>query len=143
MPQGDVEQMIEFIAEAVRQPVPGPPDLDGVTTHHIETDCRSDDGITVGIVDSIITLRHLLSHRNIKSNAVREALRDLDSLGPITSPEPELPKCPYCGGEMKCDTGDVKVLVGGIAAVCHICRSRGPARDTEAEAIAAARKASE
>lgn len=40
------------------------------------TDCRSDEGVTVGILDSVITLCRLYKGREI-TPAVREALRDL------------------------------------------------------------------
>lgn len=40
------------------------------------TDCRSEDGVTVGILDSIITMCRLYKGREV-TPAVREALRDL------------------------------------------------------------------
>jgi hypothetical protein len=43
----------------------------------VTTDCRSDDGITVGLVDSLITTARVLARRNLTSDAVREALYDL------------------------------------------------------------------
>lgn len=43
----------------------------------ITTDCKSPDGITVGIIDAIITLCHLLQSRSIDSQEAKEALRDL------------------------------------------------------------------
>lgn len=43
------------------------------------TDCRSEDGITVGLIDSMLTLSYLLHERNLDSPAVREALKDLDA----------------------------------------------------------------
>jgi hypothetical protein len=41
------------------------------------TDCRSDEGITVGLVDSILTAAHLLASRDLTPPAVQAALRDL------------------------------------------------------------------
>lgn len=43
----------------------------------VTTDCRSFDGVTVGLIDSIITSARVLSHRDKTSIAVREALADL------------------------------------------------------------------
>jgi hypothetical protein len=43
----------------------------------IETDCRSDDGVTVGLVDSIIAICRVLARRDLGPPPVREALRDL------------------------------------------------------------------
>lgn len=42
-----------------------------------ETDCRSEVGITVGIVDSMITMMRLIKNRSFESEEVAEALRDL------------------------------------------------------------------
>lgn len=43
----------------------------------IITDCRSEDGITVGLIDAIITLCRILRDREIDSYEVLEALKDL------------------------------------------------------------------
>ena len=43
------------------------------------TDCRTEDGITVGLIDSIITSCRVLSSRDLTCEAVVEALRDLRS----------------------------------------------------------------
>jgi len=45
----------------------------------ITTDCRTEDGITVGIVDAFITLLRLFQCRDLSSDAVKEALKDLSS----------------------------------------------------------------
>ena len=42
-----------------------------------EISCRSDEGITVGLVDSFITNLRLLKSRNLKPNSVQEALLDI------------------------------------------------------------------
>lgn len=42
-----------------------------------ETDCRSEEGITVGIIDSFITLSRLVKGRSLDSEPIREALKDL------------------------------------------------------------------
>lgn len=44
-----------------------------------QTDCRSEDGVTVGLVDAIITLCRLIRTRNINQSDVLEALKDLAS----------------------------------------------------------------
>jgi hypothetical protein len=41
------------------------------------TDCRSEDGITVGLVDSIITSARVLKSRDLTGQATHEALEDL------------------------------------------------------------------
>lgn len=41
------------------------------------TDCRSPAGITVGLIDSIITACRVLRDRDFRDAAVLEALRDL------------------------------------------------------------------
>lgn len=41
------------------------------------TDCRTDVGVTVGAIDAIITLCHLLQGRDMAASEVQEALKDL------------------------------------------------------------------
>ncbi len=41
------------------------------------TDCRSEEGITVGLVDAIISILRILAKRDLTTPAVREALMDL------------------------------------------------------------------
>ena len=41
------------------------------------TDCRSPEGVTVGLVDCIITAARVLRGRDLRAPAVVEALRDL------------------------------------------------------------------
>lgn len=41
------------------------------------TDCASEEGITVGLIDSIITAARVLATRPKKTRAVTEALKDL------------------------------------------------------------------
>lgn len=41
------------------------------------TDCRTEAGITVGLVDAIITAARVLVARDLSPSAVREALADL------------------------------------------------------------------
>lgn len=43
----------------------------------VETDCRSETGVTVGIIDAIITMCRLLAKRDFSSTEAREALEDL------------------------------------------------------------------
>ena len=40
-------------------------------------DCRSDEGVTVGLIDAIITLGKVLADRDFTPPAVVEALKDL------------------------------------------------------------------
>lgn len=41
------------------------------------TDCKSEDGITVGLIDALISVARILKHRDKKSVEVVEALKDL------------------------------------------------------------------
>ncbi len=43
----------------------------------IKTDCREEIGITVGLIDSLITQCRILRKRDMSSKEVQEALRDL------------------------------------------------------------------
>lgn len=42
-----------------------------------ETDCRTETGITVGLIDAIITQCRVLKGRDLKKMEVKEALKDL------------------------------------------------------------------
>lgn len=41
------------------------------------TDCRSEEGITVGLVDALISISRILAHRDMRDPAVVEAFKDL------------------------------------------------------------------
>jgi len=43
----------------------------------ITTDCRTDEGITVGLIDSLITICRVLRERDLSSEAVKESVKDL------------------------------------------------------------------
>ena len=45
----------------------------------IHTDCRSEEGITVGLIDAVISVCRILRDRDFSSPAVSEALEDLRS----------------------------------------------------------------
>jgi hypothetical protein len=40
-------------------------------------DCRSDEGVTVGLIDAIISIARILVHRDVSPRVVKEALADL------------------------------------------------------------------
>lgn len=42
-----------------------------------QIECKSEEGITIGIIDSIINSIHLLESRNIESEETKEAIKDL------------------------------------------------------------------
>lgn len=42
-------------------------------------DCRSEEGITVGLIDSIISICRLLSKRDMEDISIKEALKDLSA----------------------------------------------------------------
>ena len=54
-------------------------------TNTTYTDCRSEVGITVGIIDAIITLCRLLSGRDMSGDEVDQALQDLRHDGDFSS----------------------------------------------------------
>jgi hypothetical protein len=41
------------------------------------TDCRTEEGVTVGLIDSLITICRILRRRDLSSPAIQEALKDL------------------------------------------------------------------
>ena len=43
------------------------------------TDCRSEEGVTTGLVDALISICRILSKRDLSPPAVVEALKDLRS----------------------------------------------------------------
>lgn len=43
------------------------------------TDCRKENGITVGLIDGIIAIARVLRKRNLQDDEVREALKDFQS----------------------------------------------------------------
>jgi hypothetical protein len=47
---------------------------DATETH---TDCRSETGVTVGLIDAVITMVRLLTERDLSAPEVQEALKDL------------------------------------------------------------------
>jgi hypothetical protein len=55
-----------------------------------ETDCRSETGITVGLIDGIIAVARVLVHRDWSDPVIVEALADLrddEDLRALISPE--------------------------------------------------------
>ncbi len=53
------------------------PETSEVEPRVSETDCRSEAGVTVGLIDSVITICRILSERTQSHQAVTEALADL------------------------------------------------------------------
>lgn len=43
----------------------------------IQTDCKSEEGITVGLVDALISIARVLASRDFSPLVVKEALLDL------------------------------------------------------------------
>lgn len=41
------------------------------------TDCRTDEGVTVGLIDALIAICRVLRKRSLSDGAIQEALRDL------------------------------------------------------------------
>ena len=71
-----IQRLMEEVARLNSSPVSSAPSHGGGVAH---TDCRSEDGITVGLIDSIITSCRVLSSRDLTCEAAVEALRDLRS----------------------------------------------------------------
>lgn len=46
---------------------------------HTETNCREENGITVGLIDGIIAIGRVLKNRDLTDKEVQEALLDLRS----------------------------------------------------------------
>jgi len=44
-----------------------------------QIDCRSEEGITISLIDALITQCRILRHRNLDSSNVKEALKDLQA----------------------------------------------------------------
>src|SRR4051812_13247131 len=51
----------------------------GRSAVHSYTDCRTEDGVTVGLIDALGTIVRVLATRDLESEAAREALADLGS----------------------------------------------------------------
>lgn len=43
------------------------------------TDCRSEEGITVGLIDGMIAIARVIKERDLESPAIQEALKDLQN----------------------------------------------------------------
>ncbi|NCN07516.1 hypothetical protein GW933_02370 [Candidatus Falkowbacteria bacterium] len=48
-----------------------------VNSNKNKIDCRSEDGITVGLIDALISIARILSKRDFQPVTVQEALKDL------------------------------------------------------------------
>ena len=46
-------------------------------TNQNQIDCRSETGITIGLIDALITINRLLIDRDLTDTDVKEALKDL------------------------------------------------------------------
>ena len=42
-----------------------------------KTDCQSEEGITVGLIDALISIARVLAMRDMNKKEVKEALKDL------------------------------------------------------------------
>ena len=51
--------------------------LNFIKENESSTDCRSEDGITVSLIDSIISICRVLKTRDLTSGDAQEALKDL------------------------------------------------------------------
>lgn len=46
---------------------------------YFHSNCRTEDGITIGLIDSLIFISRILAKRDLRSPEVLEALKDLQS----------------------------------------------------------------
>lgn len=53
--------------------------IDDSSSESCSTDCRSNEGVTVGLIDGIIAIARVLRHRQMEGVAISEALKDLRS----------------------------------------------------------------
>ena len=51
--------------------------LENLHEAEIDTDCREDDGITVGLIDGLIAQVRILRKRDLSSDEVSEVFKDL------------------------------------------------------------------
>lgn len=51
----------------------------GVDAQNIAIDCKSPEGITIGLIDSLMTIAHVVIERDWNTPAIQEALKDLSS----------------------------------------------------------------
>ena len=51
----------------------------GLYPHRCATDCRTEVGVTVGLIDSLIAIARVLAKRDLSPAEAREALADLRS----------------------------------------------------------------
>lgn len=105
-----------------------------MTTEDHSTDCRTEAGTTVGLIDAIITAARVLAARNLDDPAVTPALRDLRAdpdvrrlinpaaIADLTGTIP----CPKCG--TACDTFD---HTGVLCFDCWITFDTGGPNDVE------------
>jgi len=43
-----------------------------------QTDCKTEEGITVGLIDSLISISRILAKRDLSGQETQEALKDFD-----------------------------------------------------------------
>lgn len=76
----DWSQWRELPTTTYQYPCPQPdPPMQINVNPVITTDCRSEEGVTIGLVDAIIAVVRILSKRDLSPASVQEALKDLAS----------------------------------------------------------------
>ncbi len=48
-------------------------------SNHSSTNCRDEDGVTVGLIDALMSIARILAKRDMNPDSVQEALKDLAS----------------------------------------------------------------
>ena len=75
---GSMRNTVEYVGHGkFVERVPDPPPVCVPATVHNETDCRDEAGITVGLIDSLISISRVLVGRDWTAPVVVEALKDL------------------------------------------------------------------
>jgi hypothetical protein len=125
----------EHIADAGKMvPIAGPPSLDGVPDNAL---------FVVPYNDSTPMVPELNCQQAASIKRYWDDYKDCKwhiLLGVIEPPEPELPKCPWCKGEMIPYERDLAAWTVRCSKIT--CKADGPFATTKAEAIKAARKVS-
>lgn len=86
------------------------------------TDCRSPVGVTVGLIDAIISMARVLRDRDLNAPEIQEALKDLQSDNDVLALLTVEPiSCDLCGVELDNPAHFSGVLGGEVNQHIHAC----------------------
>lgn len=75
------------------------------------TDCRTEEGITVGLIDALISVCRVLTERDASSVAIKEALKDLYSDPDVISVFPSLAGMMFDAGHRRVKCSGCRLLI--------------------------------